>query len=1168
MSEFTAENNLCGQTLLQIVAAGNSIIAELLRLKDYVPSIFFLSSKEDISKYGEILYDFSYFNVSAVIDKAIENNQTLYDLDDDIRREHIDILTRFYLAFESILLYAHELKSYVQDLNDGIFIQQTIESVLADEEGKQLLCESLYIYGAMLLILDLHIPGIIRERIIVAYSRYSAQKSHGDSNIDDVCKLMRSTGFSNENSITTSTSNTKKISYSGSYPEEYFQRVKFDHIFIEMIIGRLRSDDIYNQFRVYPLPEHRPLALANQASMLYVCLFFSPQTLHSQSACMREIVDKFFPENWIVSIYMGVTINLLDAWEPFKAAKSALINVTDPANVHEITMKQEKNLNRLLTESKAILKEGILTEQTLMNKLTKVLNLIREMNVSIRWLLLHTNPTVIDLGNKKCKQLYDQIISDLGGKTNNVLELLLNTSELELKVKEMIRELLTKRESRYTDCKKEAVERIQDLSVAFSGVQPLMKIEKNEGLMNWFTEIKKEIENLDFSNPNLSGRKLIQLIRALEDVQAYHNLEANMQVKQYLLETRNFLHQMIHMLNIKDDVLVTLQCITDLSYGWRSIDNFTPIMQFAIKKQPNLVIRLRATFLKLGSALDAPLLRINEAKSEDLVSVSQYYSNELINYVRKVIQIIPKTIFELLSKIVSLQTEVIQELPSKVAKDRVKDYAQLDERFLVAQLTYKVSVFTEGILMMKKTLVGVIELDPKELLEDGIRIELVKHISDALHNGLQFNSKAKQSELEQKLADLGKIIDGYKRSFEYIQDYMNIKGLKIWQEEMRRILNFNVEKECNSFLNNKVSEWQSKYQSFTIPIPTYPQIDGSVTFIGRLARELLRITDPRCTNYVQLSSAWYDAKSQQQHKELINLKFFNKISDSIDVAGLSGVDKLFAHMITADLTEIYSNLNKNTVNSKQTTEILDQFLKEIESNTTNFKLYSNSASKLNKIIPKHMEVILKIGQKQILRRHISYELNISCKFKAKNYEASLRNFNNALLTDVRAHAIDSSSHPMPSQELFNELQENLTSSGIYEPYHKIYVRTNANQYHCVFLLFVVIVQMPKLNFIATELISKKVNLEIDGHPFIVGLLTVLRQFDRNCVDEFLKLFCQYLTICVQTQLSSKQELTQDTLNAFYFLQTFLNVAEIPQNYVYQHIPEIVLTQFVYFSEKS
>lgn len=108
-----------------------------------------------------------------------------------------------------------------------------------------------------------------------------------------------------------------------------------------MVIGRLRSDDIYNQvesdgwaalltsvcplcrefnfallqmfnvFRdlkaefpllqvsAYPLPEHRSTALANQAAMLYVCLFFSPSILHTQQAKMREIVDKYFPDNWV-----------------------------------------------------------------------------------------------------------------------------------------------------------------------------------------------------------------------------------------------------------------------------------------------------------------------------------------------------------------------------------------------------------------------------------------------------------------------------------------------------------------------------------------------------------------------------------------------------------------------------------------------------------------------------------------------------------------------------------------------------------------------------------------------------------------------------------------------------------------------------------------------------
>ena len=50
-------------------------------------------------------------------------------------------------------------------------------------------------------------------------------------------------------------------------------------------------------------------------------------------------------------------------------------------------------------------------------------------------------------------------------------------------------------------------------------------------------------------------------------------------------------------------------------------------------------------------------------------------------------------------------------------------------------------------------------------------------------------------------------MDGFRRSFEYIQDYINIYGLKIWQEEVSRIINYNVEQECNSFLREKVRAW-------------------------------------------------------------------------------------------------------------------------------------------------------------------------------------------------------------------------------------------------------------------------------------------------------------------------------------------------------------------------
>ena len=60
-------------------------------------------------------------------------------------------------------------------------------------------------------------------------------------------------------------------------------------------------------------------------------------------------------------------------------------------------------------------------------------------------------------------------------------------------------------------------------------------------------------------------------------------------------------------------------------------------------------------------------------------------------------------------------------------------------------------------------------MDPKKLLEDGIRKELVLQVSRTLHDGLTFNPRAKAPELESKLKALASKMSGFRRSFEYIQ---------------------------------------------------------------------------------------------------------------------------------------------------------------------------------------------------------------------------------------------------------------------------------------------------------------------------------------------------------------------------------------------------------------
>lgn len=57
-------------------------------------------------------------------------------------------------------------------------------------------------------------------------------------------------------------------------------------------------------------------------------------------------------------------------------------------------------------------------------------------------------------------------------------------------------------------------------------------------------------------------------------VQEFHQLESNLQVCQFLADTRKFLHQMIRTINIKEEVLITMQIVGDLSFAWQLIDRY------------------------------------------------------------------------------------------------------------------------------------------------------------------------------------------------------------------------------------------------------------------------------------------------------------------------------------------------------------------------------------------------------------------------------------------------------------------------------------------------------------------------------------------------------------------------------------------------------------------
>ncbi|XP_005354619.1 WASH complex subunit 5 [Microtus ochrogaster] len=1155
MLDFLAENNLCGQAILRIVSCGNAIIAEVLRLSEFIPAVFRLKDRADQQRYGDIIFDFSYFKGPEFWESKLEAKPELQDLDEEFRENNIEIVTRFYLAFQSVHKYIVDLNRYLDDLNEGVYIQQTLETVLLNEDGKQLLCEALYLYGVMLLVIDQKIEGEVRERMLVSYYRYSAARSSADSNMDDICKLLRSTGYSSQ----------PGAKRPPNYPESYFQRVPINETFISMVIGRLRSDDIYNQVSAYPLPEHRSTALANQAAMLYVILYFEPSILHTHQAKMREIVDKYFPDNWVISIYMGITVNLADAWEPYKAAKTALNNTLDLSNVKEQASRYASVSERVHTQVQQFLKEGYLREEVLLDNIPRLLNCLRDCNVAIRWLMLHTADSAYDPNNKRLRQIKDQILTDSRYNPKILFQLLLDTAQFEFILKEMFKQMLSEKQSKWEHYKKEGSERMTELADVFSGVKPLTRVEKNENLQAWFREISKQILSLNYDDSTAAGRKTVQLIQALEEVQEFHQLESNLQVCQFLADTRKFLHQMIRTINIKEEVLITMQIVGDLSFAWQLIDSFTSIMQESIRVNPSMVTKLRATFLKLASALDLPLLRINQANSPDLLSVSQYYSGELVSYVRKVLQIIPESMFTSLLKIIKLQTHDIIEVPTRLDKDKLRDYAQLGPRYEVAKLTHAISIFTEGILMMKTTLVGIIKVDPKQLLEDGIRKELVKRVAFALHRGLIFNPRAKPSELMPKLKDLGATMDGFHRSFEYIQDYVSIYGLKIWQEEVSRIINYNVEQECNNFLRTKIQDWQSMYQSTHIPIPKFAPVDESITFIGRLCREILRITDPKMTCYIDQLNTWYDMKT---HQEVTSSRLFSEIQNTLGTFGLNGLDRLLCFMIVKELQNFLSMFQKIILRDRTIQDTLKTLmnavspLKSIVANSS--KVYLSAITKTQKIWTAYLEAIMKVGQMQILRQQIANELNSSCRFDSRHLAAALDNLNKALLADIEAHYRDPSlPYPKEDNTLLYEITAYLEAAGIHNPLNKIYITTKRLPYFPIVNFLFLIAQLPKLQYNKNlGMVCRKPADPVDWPPLVLGLLTLLKQFHSRYTEQFLALTGQFIRSTMEQCTSQKMpEMPADAVGALLFLEDYVRYTKLPRRVAEAHVPNFIFDEF-------
>ena len=1152
---------LINQELLKLVSRGSAIICEILRLKDFIPEPY--SNPQEEKLYKDIIYDFSIFNQGKLdaFEEKLRTNQELFDKDEDFRENYIELIERFYSLFDSIYQYITDWKIFIGQVKNGKFIQHTIDTILSHKEIRPVFVESVFSAGVMLLLVDKLIPGPMREKLIVSYYRYKGQSTI--PNFQEIFKLFAQTGYFPP----TSFSNPKDEVKPKKYPIEYFKRCKLETGLVEKIIGTVVGNDIYEQTLAYPTTnEYQTLAYSQQGSLLVVILFFCPDLLEKDRRIMYDIFSKHYHDNIVISFYMGYTIDIYEYWRDFKEAG----NVLD-SNIKANYLREEKNrklarISVVDNKIKEYLNEGVMTEEYVLKNIENLLMIMREGNLILRWFILQR-----DITNKKFREIINEGLSN-----KDLISLLLNLSQFEDLLKTMFQKLVFNKEEMWENDRNYCIQKLSELISYYSGNSAFNTM-KLEGYSKYFEDVSTRINKLNNKNPNRVGIHIGKIKDDLYEIGKIHYINESANARENIKLINGRLDHMLLIVNVKKNYLISISKISDFSFAWISIHDYSQEMQRILQSNSKNVLLLRAAFLKIASILNFPLVHLYEIDSEDIDSVTKYYSGELVSFVREILQIIPISVFTLLDDVSKIFSSGFQEIPIKLQKKDVKLYAQNEKRFKLAKDAHLISVFTKGIFMMEKTLVGVIEVDPKIILEKGIRTELLKLLASTFHNYIDFKANDNKIALDKKLNELIVRISSIRKSFLYIQDYININGNKMWCEEMNKLINYYVEIEANKFLARKIKQKNDFYDNTKdLAPPRYPPLKTSPespTFLGRLTRFILNLTSPKNSIFCPANFTWYD----KNNNEIFGIKYLNKIKLAIGIEGFQGFIKLLGYLNYQNLISLNTIYNKTVTDASYIkclknisnlygSPFIDHYMdkydgRQLTDTIQTFSRYDNQI-----LIAK----IYEIGQIFFLRKLQNYIVNESAEVEATMLSNEIKSLNEINLLILKNHInINFIKDPSlnPEEDNMNNNSTNINNDknkindldnyysnlisffndfGCLDSTHIFYINLSKMQYLPLILACISFNELEKMFYYDKKSgTAKKLNnFNFDLFYFTNGIFNILYQMGKSNIIIFLALLTDLLKIKLLNQFNIKDIRTM--MNNYFeipkhisYLQLFL-----------------------------
>ncbi|XP_022684401.1 WASH complex subunit 5 isoform X2 [Setaria italica] len=940
------------------------------------------------------------------------------------------------------------------------------------------------LFGCMILLMEHKIGGLLREKLLVAHLRYD--RCFNYPNLERICELCRRHVPTPATSATFGSSPFSSDIISIQKPEDLLRRFPFPEPVVDAVITCLRNGDVYNNIRFYPDPQHRTAALSLQGGHLYVMLFYSDDLLH-RGLVMREIVDRFFKDNWVVPIFLHFSVDLLVSWDAYKEAKLSLVSCLSPTSIRDISLHHYTKVTHFLADLDIHI-HAINKEYVLDNSLS-LLSVIRECNFALRWLLLHRMTS-----DKKARDLVISVGSSQQVDEGNLLQLLLKTARLEYEVKQLNVELLKTRESMWYAKRHDALECIKDLSQNYLGTWAASCKFKNKTLKDWLEHLSSELISLNYTSIGSCGRTIHRVLSTLKDIEMLHQIKESVQIKQGFSKIQKNLHDMIKILNLNQEAINILSVITDAKYAWVYLTLFETLLKKNISQDPSETIFLHTVFLKFQSWLSAPLQRTKQCESPDLQCISTYYSSIYAAKIFAVLDIVPEILLKISTAVDYVNAEQPTHPVNRINQEALQELMQMDQQLCQARQAAKLCIISEGLGNMSNNFDDLMNLNLGGWLKQAIK----KELAIQLERKLKYLSS--YGDMESNLNSLSNFMFSQMQRMEFLEDILHIDGSSIWQETFTTVLEQCAKKE---FL-----ELMACMQKSANVVKQLNNVYSPSTFFGNLLQHIVRLTNPSHSMFIEAMIGWFDAGGH----ELLGMRFFNLLELCVGQVGLACLDSLVHILIKHSMENTVKGLH-TLVDAKRQGDLtkMDDLLgPPMSIPLMGWLSYKQMVKMLHSSWGSLVEKLATIGQLQLVRTLISFKLRSACKIKANTITSAVEVLVSSLYMHKRV--FERGDEDETVRFFLHNIKEKQNFCGLFSPFQVIYISEDPPMFLTRLLSLFSISQLSRyvLDVHLGNLTSPLKRSTADFSAVIIGLGTILRQFDSFYMTQYIQFMVQYI----------------------------------------------------------